>query len=123
MRSAYYTYLEIIKHAYTLKFATFFEVHKAIIDNAPYQIDIDCYDDRILCNPSNDDLELNENQDDDSLKSLWNPSWRVFLVYAFNMRVDEVNDPRYAFRLKEFIQLLLKRFDNQRLAHQNKDDV
>ena len=108
MRSAYYTYLEIVKHAYTLKFATSFEVHKAIIDNAPYQIDIDYYDDRILCNPSNDDLELNENQDDDPLKSVWNLLWHAFLVCAFNMHFDEVNDPRYAFRLKEFIRLLLK---------------
>ena len=58
VRSAYFTYLEIIKHAYTLKFATFFEVHKAIIVVAPYKIDIDWYDDIVVNDSSYQSISI-----------------------------------------------------------------
>ena len=118
VRSAYYTYLQIIKQGSSLKFSTIFEVHKQIINKARYQIDIDCYDDKVLKASCYDDLLTKDHQTEKPYKWLWNPSWRAFLVSAFNIGIDEVNDPYYRTRFKRFIKNLLLRFDKKKLSHQ-----
>ena len=44
-------------------------------------------------------------------------SWQAFLVCAFNKRIDEVNDPRYASRFERFLQTLPEVFENKSLFH------
>ena len=111
MRNSIYSYLELLHNVPDFKYLHFLDIYLCLEQSCDVAISIDCYDSRIFeKNTKGTGLWVYDDKKEDKVQS-WNEGWRRTLVNFFNKRIDEVYNPAYSKRFKDYVTKLQAKFD------------